>query len=76
MSEVIKLADKTTAVDPDVVQLLEYALASARSGNTKGVLILEQGADGGIGYGTAGLKDRFTVSGALYHALHRVQSDE
>lgn len=76
MSEIIKLAEKQVIVDPEIIELLEYALANAKEGKTMGVLLLEQGTDGLIGYGTAGLRDRFTVSGALFHALHRVQSDE
>ncbi len=76
MSEILKLAEKPVVVDPEIVELLEYALANAKEGKTMGILLLEQGMDGLIGYGTAGLRDRFTVSGALFHALHRVQSDE
>lgn len=61
--------------DPEVVSFLEGVLEAARAGEVTGVLVLSQELDGSLKYTIAGIKDRFTVTGWLYHAMHRLQSD-
>lgn len=61
-------------VDSEVVEYLEDALRKARAGEISGVLILSQNA-GGLGYAIAGINDRFTTAGWLYHAMHKLQTD-
>lgn len=60
---------------PDVVKFLEEALAIAMRGETTGVLILEQKTAGALSYSVAGIADRYKVSGLLFHAIHKLQSD-
>lgn len=60
--------------DPEVVTFLEEALARARAGDTNGVLILEQSVTG-VTYACAGLKDRMSLVGWLFHAMHKLQDD-
>jgi len=64
----------TRAVDPQVEELLERTLANVRSGETSGVLILEQKAKH-LSWACAGLDDRFQVIGFLAHAMHKMRSD-
>lgn len=59
---------------PEVVEYLERALARAKAGDTFGVMILQQDADG-LGFAIAGIDDRFTVAGWLLHAIHKLQTD-
>ena len=58
----------------EVVEELEAALERARSGETTGILLLEQDRDG-ASYFTAGLRDRFNKLGILSHAMHKLQTD-
>lgn len=60
--------------DPHVVEYLKGALDRAIAGEITGVLIVSEGG-GEIRYSVAGLKDRLVVSGWLFHALYKLQSD-
>jgi hypothetical protein len=68
---ILKLEKPTS---PDVVEYLQEVLDKARVGEVSGVLIVSQGP-GGISYCVAGLKDRLLISGWLFHAIYRLQSD-
>ena len=59
----------------DVVKFLEQALADAQSGELTGIVLLDQMRNGKVGYATAGIADRYKVSGYLFHALHKLQTD-
>lgn len=71
---VLKVFEKQA--DPKVVSYLESILEEARAGRVRGVLVVEQRDDGFIGYTTAGLEDRFRLTGVLFHALHKLQTDD
>lgn len=62
-------------IDPDVVVFLEETLAKAKTGEVSGVLLVEQDRQGGVAYSVAGVTNRYMVSGLLFHALHKLQSD-
>lgn len=69
------LAKLERPVDPDVERFVEELLEEVKSGATRGICIVTQGPDG-IGYATAGLKNRLEISGFLYYTLHRLQGDK
>jgi len=68
---ILKLERPTS---PDVVEYLKEVLEKAQAGEVSGVLIVSQGP-GGISYAVAGIKDRLVISGWLFHAMHKLQSD-
>lgn len=55
----------------DVVQVLEEALERAKSGETKGILLLEQNGTQ-TSYSATGLKDRYHLVGYLQCAMHNL----
>jgi hypothetical protein len=61
--------------DPDLVRVLEEALARARSGELTGVLLLEQ-LSNNCRYSIVGLRGRFEKLGMLAHAMHKLQDDD
>lgn len=65
------LTVKERQADPDTVQLLEEVLARAKSGETRGVLVLEQSTHT-TSYSTTGLKDRYSLIGYLQCAMHNL----
>lgn len=77
MSELTKVhsfPSKADLSNPDVIQVLEEALARAKSGETKGILLLEN--DGTrTTYSTTGLKDRYHTVGFLQCAIHGLLSN-
>jgi hypothetical protein len=62
---------KTDLSNPDVVQVLEEALERAKSGETKGILLLEQNGTQ-TSYSATGLKDRYHLVGYLQCAMHNL----
>lgn len=64
---------KANLANPDVVQFLEEALERAKSGETKGILLLEQSAKQ-TSYSTTGLNDRHNIVGYLQSAIHNLLS--
>lgn len=69
-----KLAKLERPTDPDVEKFVEELLAEVKAGTTRGICIVTQGPDG-IGYTTAGLKNRLEITGFLFYALNRLQRD-
>lgn len=63
------------AVDPDMLGYTEEVLARVKSGEVSGILIITQSASGTT-ITNAGLTNRMLLSGILYHALHKLQSDD
>lgn len=62
--------------EPDslVVEFLQDALARAKAGETRGVLLVEQDA-GGTRYSVSNLDNRMEVIGMLTHAAFKMQTD-
>ncbi len=67
---------KSPEPNKEVVELLEEALERAKKGETTGLLMLEQEGDGVVSYSIAGIKDRFKVTGYMYHAIFKLQNDK
>jgi hypothetical protein len=69
------LATVKPRVDAGTVELLEEALAMAKEGMVTGVTLCIERNDRSVAYSHAGITDRWKLSGMLYHALHKLQSD-
>lgn len=74
MGKVSTLPLAPVGPDPDVIKFLEETLDGARKGDVTGVLLLVQDANG-VAYRVAGIKDRFKITGFLYHAMHLLQTE-
>lgn len=69
------LAQFAPKPNQDVIEYLETTLKQARAGEITGVIIMTQGPSGHLHYAVAGIHDRFQVSGWLFNALVKLQSD-
>ena len=61
--------------DPDMIRVLEDALANARGGRTVGILLIEK-KPGSSSWSCAGIPDRFEITGYLFHLAYKMQTDE
>jgi hypothetical protein len=69
-----KLHALAKQTEPEIIRYLEELLARAHAGELTGIAVLAQDGQG-VDYHTAGLKDRYTQSGFLFHLMYRLQSD-
>lgn len=61
-------------VNPTLVEILEQALENVKSGETTGLVLLEQKTKL-CTWRTSGIKDRFTAAGYLLHAANKTLED-
>jgi len=61
--------------DPEMISILERALASALIGETLGILLIEK-KSGSSAWSCAGIPDRFEVTGYLFHLAYKMQTDD
>ena len=60
--------------DPDMIRVLELALAHALTGETTGILLIEKSRERSS-WSCAGIPDRFEVTGYLFHLAYKMQTD-
>ena len=61
--------------DPDMIRVLEDALAHAREGRTVGILLIEKHPSSSS-WSCAGIPDRFEITGYLFHLAYKMQTDD
>lgn len=77
MSEIIHLSTSTretvqSTPDPDCIEVLEEALARARSGEIVGIIAIEQFADHSAGWAAGGYLSPVSSIGCLQIAQHHL----
>lgn len=65
----------TIGTDPDVLKYAEELVAEIKSGKVTGFVMVTQEPLRGAQYVVAGLKDRFHVTGFIWHMMHCLQSN-